>query len=324
MSTQDNLQAAFAGESQANRKYLAFAAKADAEGFPQIAKLFRAAAAAETVHAHAHLRVMKGVGDTKQNLQAAIEGEGHEFQVMYPGFIQEAEAEGNKAALLSFRNANTVEKTHHDLYSKALETLQAGKDLTPAAIYVCDVCGHTHAGEAPDKCPVCGAPRTSSRQWPDDECVAPYPTSFLGPRLAQSRRRGRSVLRLACGSGLNERTTGTRTFSPGAWANGGGGYTAVVGRLTGRLKPVADRVPAEGRQECRQVEKEFAADGHRTPREAAPLIQPTTLVREDVPVPVSACVPAKTLSRAKSDTLLRRHTSASEILSQVKPILWAA
>lgn len=157
MSTQDNLQAAFAGESQANRKYLAFAAKADADGYPQIAKLFRAAAAAETVHAHAHLRVMKGVGDTKQNLQAAIEGEGYEFKQMYPAFIQEAEAEGHKAALISFRNANAVEKTHFDLYSRALETLEAGKDLAPAAIYVCDVCGHTHVGEAPDKCPVCGA-----------------------------------------------------------------------------------------------------------------------------------------------------------------------
>ena len=164
MSTQDNLQAAFAGESQANRKYLAFAAKADAEGFPQIARLFRAAAAAETVHAHAHLRVMKGVGDTKQNLQAAIEGEGYEFQQMYPAFIQEAEGEGHKAALTSFRNANTVEKTHYDLYGKALETLEAGTDLPPASIYVCDVCGHTHVGEAPDKCPVCGAPKNRFKE----------------------------------------------------------------------------------------------------------------------------------------------------------------
>lgn len=164
MSTQDNLQAAFAGESQANRKYLAFAAKADAEGYPQIAKLFRAAAAAETVHAHAHLRVMKGVGDTKQNLQVAIEGEGHEFQQMYPAFIQEAEAEGHKAALVSFRNANAVEKTHFDLYTNALETLETGKDLAPAAIYVCDVCGHTHIGGAPDKCPVCGAPQSKFKE----------------------------------------------------------------------------------------------------------------------------------------------------------------
>lgn len=164
MSTQQNLQAAFAGESQANRKYLAFAIKADAEGFPQIAKLFRAAAAAETVHAHAHLRVMKGVADTKQNLQEAIAGEAHEFQEMYPAFIQEAEAEGHKAALISFRNANAVEKTHHDLYSAALATLLAGKDLAAAAIHVCDVCGHTHVGEAPDKCPVCGAPKAKFKE----------------------------------------------------------------------------------------------------------------------------------------------------------------
>jgi len=164
MSTQDNLQAAFAGESQANRKYLAFAAKAAAEGYPQIAKLFRAAAAAETVHAHAHLRVLNGVGDTKKNLQAAIEGEGYEFREMYPAFTKEAEAEGNKAALISFRNANAVEKTHHDLYSKALETLEAGKDLTPASIHVCDICGHTHVGEAPDKCPVCGAPKSKFKE----------------------------------------------------------------------------------------------------------------------------------------------------------------
>lgn len=157
MSTQENLQAAFAGESQANRKYLAFAAKAAAEGYPQIAKLFRAVAAAETVHALAHLRVMKGVGDTKQNLQAAIEGENYEFQEMYPAFIDVAEAEGDKAALNSFRNANAVEKIHYDLYKQALETLTSGQDLTSAKIYVCDVCGHTHIGEAPDKCPVCGA-----------------------------------------------------------------------------------------------------------------------------------------------------------------------
>jgi rubrerythrin len=164
MATQDNLQAAFAGESQANRKYLAFAAKADAEGHHQIARLFRAAAAAETVHAHAHLRVMKGVGDTKQNLQAAIDGEGHEFKEMYPAFIQEAEAEGNKGAVISFRNANAVEKTHYDLYTKALEALNAGKDLPSASIYVCDVCGHTAVGEAPDKCPVCGAPKTKFKE----------------------------------------------------------------------------------------------------------------------------------------------------------------
>jgi rubrerythrin len=160
MSTQDDLQTAFAGESQANRKYLAFASRAEADGYPQIARLFRAVAAAETVHAHAHLRAMKGVGDTQANLQAAIEGEAYEFQKMYPAFIQQAEAEGAKAALTSFRNANAVEKTHHGLYQKALEALKAGKDLAPEPIYVCDVCGHTHVGAAPERCPVCGAARS--------------------------------------------------------------------------------------------------------------------------------------------------------------------
>ena len=164
MSTQDNLQAAFAGESQANRTYLAFAAKADAEGHPQIAKLFRAAAAAETVHAHAHLRVLGGVKDTKQNLQVAIDGEGHEFKEMYPGFIKEAEAEGNKAAVISFRNANAVEEIHYGLYCKALETLATGKDLPAASIHVCEVCGNTVVGEVPDKCPICGAPKTKFKE----------------------------------------------------------------------------------------------------------------------------------------------------------------
>jgi len=164
VATQENLQAAFAGESQANRKYLAFAGKAEAEGYPQIARLFRAAAAAETVHAHAHLRVMKGVGDTKQNLQAAIDGEGYEFREMYPKFVHEAEAEGHKGALISFRNAMAVEKTHYDLYSGALESLAAGRDLPEAAIYVCDVCGHTAVGEAPDKCPVCGAVKSKFKE----------------------------------------------------------------------------------------------------------------------------------------------------------------
>jgi rubrerythrin len=164
MSTQDNLQAAFAGESQANRTYLAFANKAEAEGHPQIAKLFRAAAAAETVHAHAHLRVMGGVKDTKQNLQAAIDGEGHEFKEMYPQFIKEAEAEGNKAALVSFRNANAVEEIHYNLYSQALEAMTAGKDLPAAPIHVCEVCGNTVVGEVPGRCPVCGVPGTRFKE----------------------------------------------------------------------------------------------------------------------------------------------------------------
>jgi len=157
MATSDNLQAAFAGESQANRKYLAFARKADADGFPQIAKLFRAAAEAETVHAHAHLRVMGGVKSLEENLQAAIDGEGHEFRQMYPGFVAQAEAEDNKPAEMSFKNALAVEEIHHGLYSEALESAKGGQDLPAASIWVCGICGNTISGDCPDQCSVCGA-----------------------------------------------------------------------------------------------------------------------------------------------------------------------
>lgn len=152
--TETNLQEAFAGESQANRKYLAFALKADKEGYSQAAKLFRAAAAAETVHAHAHLKAMNGIKDTKENLKEALEGEMHEFNNMYPDMIKEAESEGHKAAARSFKYANTVEQTHAALYKKALDNLENKVDCD---YYVCSICGHTHENEAPEKCPVCGA-----------------------------------------------------------------------------------------------------------------------------------------------------------------------
>ena len=155
--TNDNLKAAFAGESQANRKYLAFAKKADAEGFLQIAKLFRAAAEAETVHAHAHLRVLDGIKTTAENLQEAVNGETFEFTNMYPQFIEEAKAENNQAALISFDNANKVEQVHANLYKKAVESINNKQDLPKADIYVCPICGNTFVSEAPDKCPICGA-----------------------------------------------------------------------------------------------------------------------------------------------------------------------
>ena len=155
MSTTDNLQVAFAGESQANRKYLAFAKKAAADGCPQIAKLFLAAGEAETVHALNHLRALKGVKTTVENLEAAIAGEGYEFREMYPPFLAEAKKEGNRAAALSFEYALAVEKTHHGLYTQALKSLKSGQDLPAARLYVCSVCGHTVSGEAPEKCPVC-------------------------------------------------------------------------------------------------------------------------------------------------------------------------
>ena len=133
MSSMENLKAAFAGESQANRKYLAFAKKAEQEGYPQVAKLFRAAAEAETVHAHAHLRAMGGISDTVAHLEEAIAGEGHEFTEMYPPFVAAAVEEGNKKAEISFKNAMAVEKTHHDLYTGALAAVKAGGDLPAAA-----------------------------------------------------------------------------------------------------------------------------------------------------------------------------------------------
>ena len=157
--TSDNLQAAFAGESQANRKYTAFAQKAEAEGYPQIARLFRAAAQAETVHALAHFRALEGVGNTLTNLQAAIQGEHYEVAEMYPPFIKEAEAEGNRRALRSFSYAWEVEKTHENLYREALALLEEGKkEEDEYDYYVCPVCGHTHKRNAPEVCPVCGAP----------------------------------------------------------------------------------------------------------------------------------------------------------------------
>jgi rubrerythrin len=155
MATQDNLKAAFAGESQANRKYLAFAKKADEEGFPGIAKLFRAAAAAETVHAHNHLGVLQGIGSTAENLKEAINGETYEFTKMYPGFISEADSEGAKKARWSFNVANQVEQIHAGLFQEALKEMSIA---APAQdFYVCSVCGNTVTGEAPAKCPICGA-----------------------------------------------------------------------------------------------------------------------------------------------------------------------
>lgn len=153
--TEKNLQEAFAGESQANRKYLAFAKQAEAEGFKQIAKLFRAAAEAETVHAHAHLRALDGIKTTKENLQAAINGETHEFKSMYPEMIVKAKEEGLKQAEISFNYANQVEKIHAALYEKALANLGKNEE---ADYYVCSVCGNTVEGQPPDKCPICGVP----------------------------------------------------------------------------------------------------------------------------------------------------------------------
>ncbi len=155
-TTTENLGAAFAGESQANRRYLAYAKEAEKEGFPKIAKLFRAVAAAETVHAYNHLRVLGGIGTTEKNLEAAIAGENYEVTTMYPEFIQAAEADQEKRALNYFKWAWEVEKEHEALFRQTLAAL--GADAPDVEIYVCPVCGHTHIGTPPDKCPVCGTP----------------------------------------------------------------------------------------------------------------------------------------------------------------------
>lgn len=152
--TTKDLMDAFAGESQANRRYLAFAAKADQEGYPQVARLFRAAAEAETVHALNHLRALKAVKSTRENLLEAISGETHEFKEMYPGMIAAAQAAGNKEAERSFVFANEVEKVHAQLYQKALETLE---DKKLVDLYVCPVCGYTVEEAPPENCPICNA-----------------------------------------------------------------------------------------------------------------------------------------------------------------------
>jgi rubrerythrin len=149
-----NLKEAFAGESQANRKYLAFAEKADREGYPQVARLFRAAAEAETVHALNHLRALKAIQSTAENLKEAVAGEVAEFQQMYPRMIADSKAEGHKEAERSFNFANEVEKIHAGLFQKALKVME-GKEMVD--IYVCPVCGYTVEGEPPDNCPVCQA-----------------------------------------------------------------------------------------------------------------------------------------------------------------------
>ncbi len=155
--TEQNLQDAFAGESQANRRYLFFAEKADKEGQPQVARLFRAAAEAETVHARNHLSAMDAIGDTKENVMAASIGEHYEFTRMYPGFIETAEQEENPRAHRSFELANEVEKIHHAYFEATLKDLNGGKQPEEETYFVCQVCGNTIPGEAPEKCPICGA-----------------------------------------------------------------------------------------------------------------------------------------------------------------------
>lgn len=157
--TQANLEAAFAGESQACIKYTIFADKAERQGYPEVARLFRAIAYAEQVHATNHLRELGGIGDTVANLAAAIEGENHENVEMYPAFDAVAKLQGEKGAVRSIHYALEAEKIHEVMYGEAKESVAAGKDIESAPVYVCPVCGHTVIGQAPDKCPVCGLPK---------------------------------------------------------------------------------------------------------------------------------------------------------------------
>lgn len=157
--TDENLKSAFAGESQANRRYLAFAKKAEEEGFTQASKLFKAAAEAETIHALNHVRISGEVKSTMDNLNAAVSGETHEFKKMYPEFISVAKEENNRQAAWSFEVANKVEQIHAGLFQKAIDAMKAKNEMAEIDYYVCSVCGNTVEGSAPDRCPICGAPK---------------------------------------------------------------------------------------------------------------------------------------------------------------------
>lgn len=156
--TENNLLEAFGGESKANRRYIFFAEKAEKDGYPQVAKLFRAVAEAETVHARNHLNAMDAIGSTKDSLLAASVGEHQEFTGMYPAFIEKAGEEKNERARRTFNWANEVEKIHHGYFEAALKAVKEGKKPADNTYYVCQVCGNTVPGNPPDKCPICGAP----------------------------------------------------------------------------------------------------------------------------------------------------------------------
>jgi len=155
VTTIDSLKEAFAGESQANQKYRAFAKKADVDGLPNIARLFRATAEAERIHAEGHLRALEGVASTRDNLKAAIAGETYEYTTMYPPMLEQAQAEGHRARIM-FGFAVKAEAVHAELYQRALEAAEQGKDLAEAQFYVCPVCGYIEFGAPPESCPICG------------------------------------------------------------------------------------------------------------------------------------------------------------------------
>ena len=156
MATIENAKEAFAGESQANRKYQAFSEKAAEEGFRNVAVLFKAASEAEAIHAKKHLKVLAAIGSTAQNLEAAVAGETHEYTAMYPPFVKAAEDEKRSDAVLAFTHAMKAEEVHANLYKKALESIKGGRDMSNAKVFLCPVCGNIELGKAPEKCPICG------------------------------------------------------------------------------------------------------------------------------------------------------------------------
>ncbi|HOI59255.1 MULTISPECIES: rubrerythrin family protein [unclassified Methanoculleus] len=164
MPTDENAQNAYAGESQANRKYSVFAEKAAAEGYPTVGKLFRAASEAEAIHAKRLLFILNAVGSTEENLKGAMEGENHEFMEMYPPFVAEAKKERKNEAAIVFTHAMKAEEVHANLYLQALEAVREGNDLDVGAIYLCPVCGNIEIGAAPEKCPICGVPARMFRE----------------------------------------------------------------------------------------------------------------------------------------------------------------
>ena len=156
VTTTDNLNDAFAGESQAYQKYSAFAKKADREGFANIAKLFKTTAEAEKIHAEGHLKALEAIASTADNLQSAINGETYEYTEMYPPMAELAVEDGHKAKTM-FRFALEAEKVHADIYSKALEAVKNGVDLDVSDFYLCPICGYIELAKPTEKCPVCGA-----------------------------------------------------------------------------------------------------------------------------------------------------------------------
>jgi rubrerythrin len=165
MASKENLEAAFAGESQANRRYTSFAQKAEKDGFPNVARLFKAAAHSEAMHARNHLRAMESIQDTLENLKQAVQGENYEVISMYPDFIEEAQREGKQKAETTFKWAIEAEKAHEKFYNQAIEAVNSQKDLDNTPYFVCEGCGYTVAKEAPENCPVCGAPKKMFKQF---------------------------------------------------------------------------------------------------------------------------------------------------------------